>query len=182
MIEIKLHGRGGQGVVMASQILGMAFFKKGMYPQCYSLFGAERRGAPVVSFIRVNNKKIFLKCNISNPNEFVYFDESLFNLEELENIITAGSKILCNTNKSGKALKEMHGHTFGMIDATGIAASLGLNRLINTTILGAYCRFTGNVTIDYIIEATKEMIPIRTEINIEAIRQGYANLVIFNGE
>ena len=58
MLEIKFHGRGGQGVVIASQMLGMAFFRKDMYPQCYSLFGGERRGAPVVSFLRVGEEKI----------------------------------------------------------------------------------------------------------------------------
>jgi Pyruvate/2-oxoacid:ferredoxin oxidoreductase gamma subunit len=52
MNEIKFFGRGGQGVVMASQMLGLTFFGAGMYPQCYSLFGGERRGAPVVSFLR----------------------------------------------------------------------------------------------------------------------------------
>jgi Pyruvate/2-oxoacid:ferredoxin oxidoreductase gamma subunit len=57
MKEIKFQGRGGQGVVMASQMLGLAYFKAGMYPQCYSLFGGERRGAPVVSFLRVDRGK-----------------------------------------------------------------------------------------------------------------------------
>jgi 2-oxoacid:acceptor oxidoreductase gamma subunit (pyruvate/2-ketoisovalerate family) len=74
MDEIKFCGRGGQGVVMASQMLGFAFFKAGLYPQCFSVFGGERRGAPVVSFLRVDRKKILLKCGIKQPNEMIYLD------------------------------------------------------------------------------------------------------------
>ena len=62
MIEIKFVGRGGQGAVIASQILAKVFFLMGKYPQCFSVFGGERRGAPVASFLRVDDKKIFLKC------------------------------------------------------------------------------------------------------------------------
>ncbi len=77
MDEIKFYGRGGQGVVMASQMLGFAFFKAGFYPQCFSIFGGERRGAPVVSFLRVDQEKILLKCGIKHPNEMIYLDDSL---------------------------------------------------------------------------------------------------------
>jgi len=59
MNEIKFTGRGGQGAVIASQMLGLAFFKAGLYPQCFSVFGGERRGAPVMSFLRVDEKKSF---------------------------------------------------------------------------------------------------------------------------
>ncbi len=64
MTEIKFIGRGGQGAVIASQILAKVFFLMGKYPQCFSVFGGERRGAPVASFLRVDDKKIFLKCEI----------------------------------------------------------------------------------------------------------------------
>jgi Pyruvate ferredoxin/flavodoxin oxidoreductase len=72
MIEISFSGRGGQGVVLASQMLGLAFFKAGEYPQCYSVFGGERRGAPPASFLRVDQRKILLKCEIKNPSDFKY--------------------------------------------------------------------------------------------------------------
>ena len=65
MLEMKFTGRGGQGVVVASQILGLAFFKAGMYPQCFSVFGGERRGAPVAGFLRVDKTKD--PCKKRNP-------------------------------------------------------------------------------------------------------------------
>src|SRR5271157_3180993 len=87
MLEIKFSGRGGQGVVIASQMLGMAFFKMNMYPQCYSLFGGERRGAPVVSFLRVDKEKILLKCEIKNPNSLIVFEPSLLDPQEVRSVM-----------------------------------------------------------------------------------------------
>src|SRR3972149_9019879 len=96
MNEIKFNGRGGQGVVMASQMLGMAYFKAGMYPQCYSLFGGERRGAPVVSFLRVDREKILLKCEIRHPGELLCFDAGLLNPDEIRATMLPGGRILVN--------------------------------------------------------------------------------------
>jgi len=62
---------------MASQMLGSVFWYAGLYPQCYSIFGGERRGVPVFSSLRVDQEKILLKCNIKIPNQLIYFDESI---------------------------------------------------------------------------------------------------------
>jgi len=75
MIEIKFRGRGGQGAVVASEILGRAFFLEGKYPQCFSLFGGERRGAPVVGFLRVDEQPILL--NGCSPLFFYNYLKSL---------------------------------------------------------------------------------------------------------
>ncbi|MGD2127042.1 MAG: 2-oxoacid:acceptor oxidoreductase family protein [Desulfobacteraceae bacterium] len=176
MHEIKFHGRGGQGVVMASQMLGLAFFRAGMHPQCYSLFGGERRGAPVVSFLRVDKEKVLLKCEIKHPNELLCFDESLLNPGELRALMRQGSRILVSTDKTIKAFQELSGFDLGLVDATAIAAKLGLGHVINSTVLGAYCRLTGRPPLDDVIDAVEEMVPANKEKNVEAVRQGYANL------
>ena len=85
MIEIKFYGRGGQGVVVAAQILARAYFLMGRYPQCYALFGGERRGAPVTSFLRVDEKKIYLKCEIKRPDRLIYFAPDLIDENEVKN-------------------------------------------------------------------------------------------------
>src|SRR4030043_1910442 len=77
MIEIKFRGRGGQGAVVASEILGRAFFLEGKYPQSFSIFGNERRGAPVFGFLRVDNEPILLKCQIKHPDHLIILDLSL---------------------------------------------------------------------------------------------------------
>ena len=65
-------------MVVGSEILGRACFAEGNYPQCYSLFGGERRGAPVAAFVRVSDKKIHLKCDIERPDHLILFDPALF--------------------------------------------------------------------------------------------------------
>ncbi len=182
MNEIKFHGRGGQGVVMASQMLGMAFFKADMYPQCYSVFGGERRGAPVVSFLRVDKERILLKCDIKQPDELLFFDTTLINEEEIRELIAPGSKILINTNAHPGAFKGLSDYTLGLIDATGIAESLGLGHVINTTVIGAYCRFTEHFSIENLEEAVEEMVPAKVDANKEAVQKGYSGLTIIDGE
>ena len=182
MNEIKFYGRGGQGVVMASQMLGLAFFKAGMYPQCYSMFGGERRGAPVLSYLRVDKEKILLKCEIKRPDELIYFDASQINLEEVQRLMPHNGRILVNTNQSKGAFKELLGFTLGLIDAQGIVERLGLGHMINTTVLGAYCRLAGNLAIDHVVDAIREMVPEKIEANVEAARQGYSKLTLIHME
>ena len=79
MIEIVISGRGGQGSVLASQILASAFFDKGNFVQAFPSFGAERRGAPVSAFLRVDSKEITLRCGIINPQWIILFDHNLMN-------------------------------------------------------------------------------------------------------
>ncbi|MBW1723367.1 MAG: 2-oxoacid:acceptor oxidoreductase family protein, partial [Deltaproteobacteria bacterium] len=175
-------GRGGQGVVMASQMLGMAFFKAGMYPQCYSLFGGERRGAPVVSFLRVDRDPILLKCDIKNPDELLYFDQSLLDAEDLSSVAGSGSGILINTPRTEAAIPGLVGFRLGLIDATGIAEEVGLGHVINTTVLGAYCRFNDELPLEHVIRAVEEMVPAKREMNLAALEQGYEKLEIFEPE
>jgi 2-oxoacid:acceptor oxidoreductase gamma subunit (pyruvate/2-ketoisovalerate family) len=180
MLEIKFLGRGGQGVVIASQILGMAFFKMNMYPQCYSLFGGERRGAPVVSFLRVDREKILLKCEIKNPNELVVFDAGLADPKEVLSSMPEGSIILINGRPGSGPLPQLAKYRVGVVDCQAIADGLGLSHIINTAMLGAYCKFTGHMPLEDLLTAVSEMAPYKTEANIEAARQGYQNLKLLD--
>jgi 2-oxoacid:acceptor oxidoreductase gamma subunit (pyruvate/2-ketoisovalerate family) len=182
MNEIKFYGRGGQGVVMASQLLGFGYFKAGLYPQCYSLFGGERRGAPVVSFLRVDMERILLKCDIKKPHELIYFDPQLVDIEEIKGLMVQGGKILISTGRSGSYFQGMSDYTLGLIDAPSIVRNLGLGHMINTTILGAYCRLSGELSMDHLIAAIKEMVPAKLEANVKAALEGYEKLVIYQGE
>jgi 2-oxoacid:acceptor oxidoreductase gamma subunit (pyruvate/2-ketoisovalerate family) len=174
MNEIKFHGRGGQGVVMASQMLGLAYFKAGMYPQCYSLFGGERRGAPVLSFLRVDQEKILLKCEIRNPHELLCFDAGLLSADEIRATMRPGARILVNATTLPHPLVEsLSGYTVARIGAGSISEGLGLGHVINTTILGAYCRLNSDLPLDRVIDAVGEMVPGKRDLNIKAVRLGY---------
>lgn len=178
MNEIRFSGRGGQGVVMASQMLGMAFFRAGMYPQCYSLFGGERRGAPVVSFLRVDREKILLKCEIRHPNELLYFDASLLNPAEVHALARPGGRILINSNQSAESFAALSGFTLGLIDAGSISDRLGLGHVINTILLGAYCRVSGGPSLEHVVAAVREMVPAKKDLNEEAVRHGFDAVIV----
>ena len=166
---------------MASQMLGLGFFKAGLYPQCYSLFGGERRGAPVVSFLRVDKDEILLKCDIKQPDELLYFDPSMIDQEEIRHLVRPGGRILISASQPIQGLKGLGGFKVGLINASSIAQRLGLSHMINTTILGAYCRFTDHLSMDYLISAINEMVPVKKQENLEAAQQGYNELTIWDG-
>ena len=179
MDEIKFYGRGGQGVVLASQLLGFAFFKAGLYPQCFSVFGEERRGAPVVSFLRVDKEKILLECGIKRPNEMIYFDDSLIDAQEVNALLTASGKIIINTCRPPSAFKSLKPFTLGLVDAGGISEKLGLGRTINTAVLGAYCRMAGRPSLEVLLADIQEMVPAKKAANLEAARRALERLETF---
>jgi 2-oxoacid:acceptor oxidoreductase gamma subunit (pyruvate/2-ketoisovalerate family) len=173
MKEISFSGRGGQGVVIASQMLGFAFFKDGKYPQCYSVFGGERRGAPLASFLRVDSQKILLKCEIKNPGEMIFFDDSLINTETIRTQLKAGGSILINTKRSADAFTELSGYRLGLVDALAIAREAGLAPFFNTVMVGAYAGFTSGPEPASIETAIMEMAPTKPEVNANAARLAY---------
>jgi 2-oxoacid:acceptor oxidoreductase gamma subunit (pyruvate/2-ketoisovalerate family) len=173
MTEIKFYGRGGQGAVIAAQILAKVFFFMGMYPQCFSVFGGERRGAPVASFLRMDKEKIFLKCEIRRPDHVIYMAPDLVEEKEVEATLKPGGLILINnalTTNDFAPLKRFH---LALIDALAVAEEAGLGGTINTAILGAYARAAGGVPMEYLERAIRETVPAKIDANIAAARRAY---------
>ena len=77
MLEIRIHGRGGQGAVVASKVLAAAFFGEGHFVQAFPAFGVERRGAPVMAFVRIDSAPVRLRCNVYNPEHLIVLDHAL---------------------------------------------------------------------------------------------------------
>lgn len=179
MIEIKFKGRGGQGVVIASEILGRAFFVEGKYPQCFSLFGSERRGAPVFGFLRVDEKPILLKCQIKRPDQLIIFDLSLMEESEVLQELKPGGTLLINTDKDIDFFKGLRQYRIGLIDVGAIARKAGIGGVLNTALLGAYASLTHLVRKETLIEVVQQMISIKTESNIEALREAYNKVRIY---
>ena len=182
MIEIKFRGRGGQGAVIASEILGRAFFLEGKYPQCFSLFGGERRGAPVIGFLRVDDEPILLKCQIKRPDHMILFDLSLIDETEITRELKAGGIILINTNKEIDSFKGWRRFKIGMIDAGSIARNIGLETTFNTAMLGAYAHLTNLIQMKTLIDAVKMMAPAKIETNLQAVQRAYEQVKIFELE
>jgi 2-oxoacid:acceptor oxidoreductase gamma subunit (pyruvate/2-ketoisovalerate family) len=182
MIEIKFKGRGGQGAVVASEILGRAFFLEGKYPQCFSLFGGERRGAPVVGFLRVDEQPILLKCQIYHPDQMIIFDFSLIDEMEILQELKPNGSILINSHQGIDFFRKLRRFRIGLIDAGPIARSLGLGATFNTAMLGAYVRLTNLITIKTLTETVKAMAPGKKEENVQAVREAYNQVKIYEAE
>ncbi|NYT18199.1 MAG: pyruvate ferredoxin oxidoreductase subunit gamma [Methanobacteriales archaeon] len=155
MIEIRFHGRGGQGAVTAAEILAKAAFEDGKYCQAFPFFGAERKGAPVMAFSRIHDKPIRRRYQVYNPDYVVVLDETLLEAVDIVSGLKEGGKVIVNTEEDLK-LDSVEVYT---IDATGIALdTLGVP-IVNTVMLGAFAKVTGEVTLDSIIKITKETFP-----------------------
>jgi len=182
MIEIKFVGRGGQGAVVASEILGKSFFLEGKYPQSFSIFGNERRGAPVFGFLRVDEEPILLKCQIRHPGQMMVFDLSLVDEASILRELRPDGLVLMNTNKEIDSFRELRRFKIGLINAGPIARSAGLGDTFNTAMLGAYVRLTHMVRMDTLIDAVRTMVPARVEENVRAVREAYEQTRVFERE
>jgi 2-oxoacid:acceptor oxidoreductase gamma subunit (pyruvate/2-ketoisovalerate family) len=173
MTEIKFVGRGGQGAVVAAQILAKVFFLMGKYPQCFSVFGGERRGAPVASFLRVDDKKIFLKCEIRNPDVIIYMAPDLVDEEEVNATVKPAGCVLINNALTDREFASLRGFRLGLVDALSISESTGMGATINTAVLGAFAKLTGAVPMDFLERAIRETVPAKIDANVAAAQMAY---------
>jgi 2-oxoacid:acceptor oxidoreductase gamma subunit (pyruvate/2-ketoisovalerate family) len=173
MIEIKFYGRGGQGAVIASQILAKVFFLMGKYPQCFSVFGGERRGAPVASFLRVDDKKIYLKCEIRRPDHLIYMAPDLVDEKEVESILKPNGLILINNALISNKFASLRKFRLALVDALSVSEKAGLGATINTAILGAYAKASGEISMNYLEQAIRETVPAKIEANVAAAKRAY---------
>lgn len=177
MIEIRFHGRGGQGVVVASNLLASAFFKEGKYAQSFPFFGGERRGAPVAAFTRVDDKRVSLRCQIYRPDHVIVLDPNLMQVVDVTSDLKEGGFILVNSEKGPEELGLDPFYKIATVNANAIAVKHGLGTrsspIVNTAILGAYSRATGLVGIQAVLDAVIEEVPAKREENVAAVLEAY---------
>ena len=169
MIEIRLHGRGGQGAVTASEILAIAAFKEGQFSQAFPSFGPERTGAPVESYCRIDKKFINLRTHIYEPDFLLVLDSSLLKTVDITNGLKKKGVIIINSEEKPKLeYKTYH------IDATKIAMEVLGKPIVNTAMLGAFAKATKLISLKSIEEAMKEKFSGKLlEKNITAITKAY---------
>ncbi len=174
-VEIRWHGRGGQGTVTASIILAEAAIYQGKYAQAYPEFGAERRGAPVRAYTRISEEPIYSRAPIINPDVVVILDPSLDKKLCIEGLKPNGIVIL-NSGRSLDILRKELGSgvKIARIDATKIALEIIKAPFVNMAMLGAIARVIPIVDIKYIEEAIRESFRARVaEANIQAMRRAF---------
>lgn len=177
MIEIRFHGRGGQGTVVASKVLADALAKEGNYVQAYPEFGVERRGAPVFAFIRIDDQPIYDKSRIYTPNHVIVVDPTLVEAIDVTEGLKDGGVIIINSEKDPASFKFPAKYKVATVNATGIAVKHKLGTLaapiVNTAIIGAVVKILGLTKLEPLLAAIKEGIPIRPEDNMAAAMEAY---------
>ncbi len=178
MTEVRLHGRGGQGVVSAAQLIADAAVLEGKFVQAFPEFGAERSGAPIAAYARVNEGPIEIHSFIRNPDVVVIVDRSMAKLTTTTSGLKEKGYFICNYDGSPEELRsdlKLAGSVkVSALDATGIALKCIGKDFPNTPMLGALVRATGIVGLDSMVVVMNERFKgtVRAA-NEAALKMGY---------
>ncbi|MEZ0289962.1 MAG: 2-oxoacid:acceptor oxidoreductase family protein [Sulfolobales archaeon] len=183
--EIRFHGRGGQGVVTAAEILAYATILRGYYSQAFPEFGAERRGAPVKAYFRFDDTEpIYERNPIERPDQIVVLDEGLIvrlTPPPYQDVKENGW-VLINSSLEPERVRELLNRrdlNLAVIDATSIAMSLFKRPIVNTLIIGSLLRIFNKISLEDVEKAIQMRFPEHlAKVNIEAVRKGFDNVVI----
>lgn len=178
MREVRFHGRGGQGAVIASEILASALFSEGKFVQTFPEFGVERRGAPVQAFLRFSEKPINLRCKIYEPNDVIILDSVLLSYVDVAQGLKPNGLVLINSEKDPKEYSQTFSQfRIATVDATGIAIRYRLGPktapIVNTAILGGFVRVSGIVSLESVSRAISEYVSVKVQENIKAMSDAY---------
>lgn len=154
MVEIRFHGRAGQGIVTAAELLAHAVAKEGKFSQAFPFFGSEKRGPPVASFCRIDDKPIKLHEQIYEPDFVVVADDSILDSVDVCAGLKKNGILIINTNRRVKDLGlKISGQKVFAVDGNEIAYRTFNKLIVNTIMLGALAKATGIVKIDSIKKA-----------------------------
>lgn len=179
MKEIRLHGRGGQGVVKASQLVVKAAVAGGSCGQFIPFFGVERKGSPVFGYLRLSDTAIRRKMQVYEPDILVIMDDSLVSLPATYEGLKDGGMVIINSTKTMEELKiPQNAGVVAMVDATGISEELFGKNIPNTSVLGAFAKVTGLVNKDALFD---EIAKAFGEGNRTAAARAYEEVRIVKG-
>ena len=179
MVELRFHGRGGQGAVTSAELLALAAIAQGEYAQSFPKFGPERRGAPVVAYARISDQQIRDRTAVKTPNIVIVLDPSLLRIVNTSEGIPEDGVQVVNTKRSASEIKKEFGLKGKLVtvDANTIAAEEIGRVITNTTMLGAAIRASGLVEVDGIVEQLKIRFGRIADGNIRAFKRAYEECV-----
>jgi len=180
MFQIRIHGRGGQGVVTGAEMLSVAAFAEGRHAQAFPSFGSERTGAPVVAFCRISDKEIRLREPVQDPDCVILQDPTLLKVVDVFSGLKEDGYLLVNTSKGfddlhlrGVVEKLPQGHAV-IVPATDLALKYVKRPAPNAALLGAFAALTGLVHFESVKSAIAEAFPGKVgEANIAAAQEAY---------
>jgi pyruvate ferredoxin oxidoreductase gamma subunit len=173
LLQIIIQGRGGQGAQTAGNLLAMAFFAEGRQVQSFASYGGARRGTPVSSFIRVDDRPIRVRCDIEQADAILCFDASL-----LESRLLAAARpdtpIVVNSSRTpGEFAGKLPGYRVIPVDGISIARRHGLGRIVNSALLGAFARAILAPKLEVLTRVLIEAAPKLHDENVAACHEGY---------
>jgi len=181
LVEIRWHGRGGQGAVTSAELMARAAINEGKYAQAFPSFGPERRGAPVQAFVRIDSRRpIRIRAEIREPDVVVVLDPSLLSIVNVAAGLKPGGMVIVNTRKDAEQISKEFGinASLATVNATRIAKELLGVPITNTTMVGAVVKSTGLVELESLVEPLKSRFGRMAERNINVMRRAYEETVV----
>ena len=175
MIEIRFHGRGGQGAVTSAELLAHAAIALGKHAQAFPSFGPERRGAPVLAFARISDEAILLREQVYEPDVVLVLDPALLTVANVKGGLKAGGVSIVNTKKSAAEVRKTidYAGRLAVVHATQIATEVLGRPITNTTMLGALLKATGVLPLDAMREPLEERFGRIAERNYAVMERAF---------
>ncbi|RPI17022.1 MAG: 2-oxoacid:acceptor oxidoreductase [Lysobacterales bacterium] len=181
MFQVRIHGRGGQGVVTAAEVLSVAAFREGRHAQAFPSFGSERTGAPVVAFCRIDTRPIRLREPILAPDALIIQDPTLLHQVDVFGGLVPAGYILINTTRSFEELgleefmAKFPPDRLCTVPATELALKHVRRPLPNAALLGGFAAISGQISLEAVSAAIREKFPDKVaEANVAAADEAYA--------
>jgi len=181
MREIVVLGRGGQGAQTAGNQLAQAFFEEGQYVQTFATYGGARRGTPVTSSIRADDRPIRLRSNIERATALLCFDDSLMDRNFLK-LATSDTVVVVNSSQAKEAFAGLGDYQFLPINGRDIARRNDMGKVVNSALLGALVAAIGQLDIDTMCGVIERSAPAKIQENIAACREAFAQVRQSNRE
>ncbi len=176
LVEIRWHGRGGQGAVTSAELLAQAAISEDKYAHAFPSFGPERRGAPVLAFVRISSRQpIRIRAEITRPDVVVVLDPGLLGVVDVASGLKENGLMVINTRGSFEDIEAQFKTKckLAKVDATAIAREVLGIPITNTTMIGALLKATGVVKLESLVEPLKQRFGRLAEKNIKAMQRAY---------
>jgi 2-oxoacid:acceptor oxidoreductase gamma subunit (pyruvate/2-ketoisovalerate family) len=177
LLEIRLHGRGGQGTVVAAKVLAEALCSEGKFVQAFPEYGVERRGAPVRAFLRIKDDVVYERSKIYEPDHVIVLDPGLIGFVGLTDGLKRGGWIIVNTTRKVEKLGFDSKYKVATVPAKEIALKYRLGSesspIVNTAILGGVIKILKLCSLKSLLDAVREGVPIKKEENVKAAEESY---------
>ena len=180
MIEMRFHGRGGQGAVTSAELVAVAAIDTGKYATAFPSFGPERRGAPVTAFSRVDEEPIRVRAKVYKPDVVIVLDPSLLDIANPTDGIKEDGTLIVNSAETADALRAKLSYKgkLAIVDASTIAREVIGLPITNTTMVGALVKATNLVTVDSLEKPFERRFGKVAARNIQAMKRAWEETLV----